>query len=450
MIDAALDFLRTPGVLTVTMLVGVVIGKMIGYPVAIPVAAFALIYGYVVFGAGTITLFYHRFFALIFSYGLAAIPLFVFMGFMMERAGIVEKMYAVLFLWLSGLRGGLAVITTIVGTILAACVGVVTASVAMLTITALPPMVKRGYSKSLASATVCAAGTLGILIPPSIMLIIYGPMAGISVGRLFAGAIFPGLLLSGLYITYILIRCKFHPHIAPTVPPEERMASLRKKITMLLTSLLPPVVIISAVLGAIFLGIAPPTEAAAVGAVASTILAAAYRKLTFGVLQDVTLQTLKVSSMIMLIGAASFAFVGVFIPGGGGAVLKDVLMAAPFGRWGVFIMVLFMVFILGFAIDWIGIVFIMVPIMAPIVPLLGFDPVWFAMMVVITLQTAFLTPPFAVAIFVLTGVAPPELGVTIGDCIRGVFPFVAIIILVLGICAAFPQIILWLPGILIG
>jgi len=436
-------------IVTIIMLGGVLVGVLIGYPLAIPVGAVGLVVGFLLFGPGVFDLLYARLFKLIHSYVLLAIPLFVFMGVMLERSGIAERMYAALYLWLSGFRGGLAIITVLIGTILAACVGIIGASVTMLALLALPSMLKRGYSKSLASGSVCAGGTLGILIPPSIMLVIYGPMAGISVGKLFMAAFIPGLVLSGLYITYIALRCFFQPKIAPAVPIEERAVPFIKKTSMLVTSLVPPGLLILAVLGSIFFGIAPPTEAAAVGAFAATLLTITYRRFSFDVLKDTTLRTLQVTSMILLIGGLSFAFVGVFIPAGGAKVVEAFILAAPGGRWGAFAVVMFIIFLLGFFIDWIGIIFIMVPILAPIAPALEFDPLWFGMMIIINLQMSFMTPPFAAAIFYLRGSAAPELGVTMGDIIRGVFPFVGLIIIGLGLCVAFPQIILWLPGMMI-
>ncbi|MBA7530837.1 C4-dicarboxylate TRAP transporter large permease protein DctM [subsurface metagenome] len=274
----------SPEIVTIIMLGGVLVGVLAGYPLAIPVGALALIMGFLLFGTGVFSLLYARLYSLIHSYVLLAIPLFVFMGAMLERSGIAERMYAALYLWLSGFRGGLAIITVVMGTVLAACVGIIGASVTMLSLLALPSMLKRGYSKSLASGSVCAGGTLGILIPPSIMLVIYGPMAGISVGKLFMAAFIPGLVLSGLYVTYIATRCFFQPKIAPAVPVEERAVPFLKKTAMLLTSLVPPALLIMAVLGSIFLGIAPPTEAAAVGAFAATILTIAYRRFNFEVL----------------------------------------------------------------------------------------------------------------------------------------------------------------------
>jgi len=439
-----------PELLTVVMLLGVLVGVLLGYPLAIPVGAMGLLFGYLVYGDAVASLLYGRLFNLVHSYTLLAIPLFVFMGVMLEKSGIAEKLYDALYVWLSGFNGGLAIVTVLLGTILAACVGVVGASVSMLAIFALPAMLKRGYNKPLASGAVCAGGTLGILIPPSIMLVVYGPMAGISVGKLFMAAFIPGFLLSALYCGYIGIRCAIQKNLGPAVPAEEIQISFGQKSKMLFVALAPTAIIILAVLGSIFFGIAPPTEAAAVGALASVGLALGYRRFNWAVLKDTVTQAMQVSSMIYLIGALSFAYVGVFIGAGCGNVIKEAIMGAPGGRWGGFAMIMFIVFLLGFFIDWIGIVFIMVPIVAPIAPALGFDPLWFGMMLVINLQMSFMTPPFASAIFYLRGSADPALGVTMADIIKGVWPFVVCIIIGLGLCVAFPQIILWLPDMMIA
>jgi len=436
----------SPEIATVLMLGGILVGILSGYPLAIPIGALGLILGYAIMGPAVLNLMYTRLFALITSYVLLAAPLFIYMGVMLERSAVAERMFDALYLWLGGLRGGLAVITVLLGTILAACVGIIGASVTMLSLLALPAMVNRGYSKSLAAGSVCAGGTLGILIPPSIMLVIYGPMALISVGKLFMGAFIPGFVLSGLYCSYIILRCLFQPRIAPSVPAEERRVSFVKKTTMLASSMLPPALLILAVLGTIFLGIAPPTEAAAVGALVATVLAIAYRRFSWQVLTDTLSRTLKVSAMILLIGGTAFAFVGVFLAAGCGKVIEGLILAAPGGKWGAFALVMFTLFILGFFIDWLGILFIMVPIISPLVPVLGFDPLWFAMMICVNLQMSFMTPPMAHAIFYLRGSAPPELGVTMADIIRGVIPFVFLIMVGMGLCVAFPQLILWLPA----
>ncbi len=440
----------SPEMIAIIMMGGVLVGVLTGYPLAPVVAGIALVVGFLTWGGLQVTdLFYSRMWGLIRNYVILAAPLFIFMGLMLERSGIAERMYEALYLWLGGLRGGLAITTVVIGTILAACVGIIGASVTMLALIALPAMVKRGYGKAIASGSVCAGGTLGILIPPSIMLVLYGPMAEISVGKLFMAAFVPGLVLSGLYCTYIAIHCLLKPEIAPAVPVEDRAAPFIKKTTLLLTSMVPPVLLVLAVLGSIFFGVAPPTEAAAVGAFAAILLALAYRRLTFQALKDTAFLTLRVTSKVLFVAVCAFMFVGVFLGLGGGNVVENVILGAPGGRWGAFALVMFVVFILGMFIDWLGIIFIMVPIISPLAPALGFNELWFAMMICVNLQMSFMTPPFAYAIFFLRGAAPPELGVTTADIIRGVIPFVFLIMVGLGLCAAFPQIILWLPGMMI-
>ena len=435
----------TPEAITIIMLGGLVVTVMTGFPLAMPIGTVALVVGLLAFGPSVFDLLYQQIFAILHNYVLLALPLFIFMGVVLEYSLIADKMYDALFLILSGLKGGLAIITVLLGTILAACVGVITASVTMLTALALPSMVKRGYDKSLASGAICAGGSLGILIPPSVMLVIYGPMARISVGKLFMGAFGPGLLLSALYITYLGIRCWLQPRLAPTVPAEERAVPVLYKLKLFATALVPPIFIILSVLGTIFLGIAPPTEAAAVGAFASLVLTIVYRRMTWKIFIQILRRTLIIASMVMFIGAASVAYTGVFLKAGGGQIVQNAVLSTPGGRWGIFAMVMFIYFILGFFIEWIGIFFIMVPVLAPLAPMLGFDPVWFGIMICVNLQMSFLTPPYAFAIFVLRGVAPPELGVTSAEIIRGVIPYIFLIIIGLVLCVVFPEIILWLP-----
>lgn len=442
-----IDF--SPELIAIVMLGGLILTVLSGYPLALPIGAVALVVGFLAFGDSVFSIIYQQVFSILHNYVLLALPLFIFMGVTLEYSGIAERMYDALFLILSGLRGGLAIITVLLGTALAACVGVITASVTMLTTLSLGSMVRRGYDHSLAAGAVCAGGTLGILIPPSVMLVIYGPMARISVGKLFMAAMFPGLMLAALYIIYIVVRCHLQPKLAPVIPVEERAVPVSQKIKLLFTAALPPILIILAVLGSIFAGIAPPTEAAATGATASLVLTAANRKLNWKTFKSILLKSLNISCMVMFIGAMSVAFTAVFIKGRGGEVVQAAVLAAPGGAWGAFIAVMFMYFILGFFIEWIGIFFIMVPILAPLAPVLGFDPLWFGMMICINLQMSFLTPPYAFAIFVLRGVAPPDLGITSAEIIRGVIPYILLIMVCLGLCIVFPQIILWLPSVMI-
>ncbi len=439
----------SPELITILMMGGLLVTVMLGFPLAFPIGTVALVVGYLAFGPSVFHLIYMQLFSLMHNYVLLALPLFVFMGVVLEYSGIADRMYDALYLLLSGLRGGLAIITVVLGTILAACVGVITASVTMLSALALPAMINRGYDRSLAAGAICAGGSLGILIPPSVMLVIYGPMARISVGKLFFGAMIPGLLLGALYIVYIIIRCYTDKSLAPTVPVAERTVPMRHKMKLLFTSLLPPIFIILAVLGTIFAGIAPPTEAAAIGAFAALVLTASYKRLTWPVMRNILRRSLIISSMVIFIGATSVAFTGVFLKAGGGEVVQEFVLGTPGGRWGIFFVVMFIYFILGFFIEWLGIFFIMVPILAPLAPMLGFDPVWFGIMIVVNLQMSFLTPPYAFAIFVLRGVAPPELGLTSAHIIRGVIPYIFIIMFAMILMIIFPSLITWLPELMI-
>ena len=437
----------SPEMAGLAMLGLVVIGVLLGYPLAFVIGGVTITMGILLFGPKTASwILYSRAWEIVNNPTLLAVPGFIFMGLMLGHSGIAEKMFAALYVWLGGLRGGLAITTVVLGTILAATVGIIGASVSALAIIALPAMLKRGYDKSLASGAVCAGGTLGILIPPSVMLVIYGPMALISVGKLFFAAFMPGFLLSALYISYITVYSFMRPKMAPAVAPEERAAPLLKKTADLLLSMVPPAFLILAVLGSIFAGVATPTEAAGVGAVAATLLAVIYRHFNWKVLQDVVVQTLIVSAMVMAIGAMGFAFVGIFLRAGGGEAVTNVILSAPGGKWGIFAIVMFVVFLLGYFIDWLGILFIVIPIITPVGHELGFDPLWFAMMICVNLQTSFMTPPFAYAIFYLRGAADPALGVTTAHIIRGVIPYVILILVALALLVIFPQIILWLPG----
>jgi len=435
----------SPGLVVVVMFAGVFIGILLGYPLPFVVGGVAMILGWVVIGPQVFTLLRLRLWDMMSSYILLAIPLFVFMGSMVEKSGSAERLYSGLYLMFGRLRGGLAITTILVGTVLAACVGIIAASVITLALIGVPSMLRRGYNKELICGSVCAGGSLGILIPPSIMLVIYGPMAAISVGKLFMGAFGPGLLLSGLYVSYIAIRSWLKPSVAPSVSAEERAVPLRRKLFILVTGMLPPLFLVLSVLGVIFFGIAAPTEAAASGAFVATLLALAYRRLNWETLKAVMLETVRVATMALLIGWSASMFTGVFLRLGGGEVITNIILAAPFGKWGAFALIMLVVFALGFLVDWTAIVFIMVPLIAPIVPELGFDPLWFAIMVCVNLQMALMTPPMAPAIFFLKGITKPEWGIETGHIIRGIIPFVIFIIVGLAICIAFPDIIMWLP-----
>ncbi len=442
-----MDLMLSPEFVTIGMFSVLVLGVLTGFPLALPVGGAGLFFGFMMFGDATFDMIYTRVYAQLTSTGFMAVPLFVFMGGMLERSGIAKKMYESLYISFGRFRGGLAIVSIMIGTIMAACIGVIAASISMLTMVALPVMIERKYDKGLATGCICAGGTLGILIPPSIMLIIYGPAAWISVGKLFMAAFGPGLMLSGLYILYIAIRSFLQPSVAPSVSKEEEGEySVVDKIMMVVKSLLPTLLLIFSVLGAIYTGIAAPTEAAAVGAFVSILLTAAYKQFTWKALLDVSLSTIKLTCMVLLIAACSTAFVSVFLAGGGGEVVKSTILGFPGGKWPVFALIMLITFALGAFIDWVGIIFVLVPILSPIIPELGFDPLWFAMMIIVNLQMSFLTPPFAYAMFFLKGAADPALGVETKDIIRGMLPFVGIVAIGLILLIIFPGIVTWLPS----
>jgi len=433
------------------MLGGVFFLVMTGFPIAFIIGSVSFLVGMVTLGpTTTFHILYSRFYDLSLNYPYLAVPLFTFMGVILQHSGVTKELYDNLYEALGNIRGGLAVVTVIFGTILATCLGVIAASVTILSLMALAPMINRGYDKSLASGAIVASGTLGILIPPSIMLVVYAPQAGLSIGQMFMGAFIPGLILSVMYILYILIRCYRNPKLGPPISRDEITPFTTKKLVRLMKSLLPPAVLILAVLGTIFAGIAPPTEAAAIGSFASILMAIMYRKFSWGLIKQACMETLRVSAFVVMIAALSYAFVGIFMTAGSGQVVTDLLLAIPGGKWVTFFVIMLIVFLLGMFIEWIGIVFIIVPIFSPIFEQLGFNPLWAGLMVCVNLQMAFMTPPMAMSIFVLKGAAPKELGITMGDIIKGVLPFVAIVMIVLVILGVFPQLITWLPEMMVG
>lgn len=418
---------------------------MLGFPLAFVFGGLGVVIGLLTLGWGGIAVFRARMWALMCNYTFLAGPLFIYMGLMLDKSGAAEKLYNGLYVFSGRMRGSLAIGTIVMATLLAASVGVISASIIMMGLIAVPSMVSHNYQKELVCGTICAGGSLGILIPPSLMLVVYGPMANLSVGKLFMGAFGPGLLLSACYILYVLIRATLNPSLAPAISEDEIKIPFLAKLGMLLKGVAPPILLIVTVLGAIFFGIASPTEAAALGAVAATLLAVAFRRFNLSTFKDVILSTTRIISMTLIIGWTACMFVGVFLRLGAGSVITNFVMGAPFGNWGAFALVMILVFLLGFIMDWIGIVFIMIPLISPLAEALGFDPIWFAMMICVNLQMSFLTPPFAPAIFYLKAILKPELGIETGHIIRGVVPFVLMIAFVLILCIIFPDIIMWLP-----
>ena len=372
---------------------------------------------------------------------MVALPMFIFMGLLLDKSGIAERLMTSFSRIFGSLRGGLALSITVIGVLLAATTGIIGASVVLLTLLGLPIMLKQGYDRSLAAGTICAVGTLGILIPPSIMLVLMADRMAMSVGDLFLGAVFPGLLLAGMYVIYLIVRGLVQPEAAPAVKSEQRV-DLRVVLD-LLVSVLPPAALILAVLGSIFAGIATPTEAAGVGAFGALLLAWFNRRLNRRVFREVLVESSKTTGFIFatLIGATAYSLV---LRGlGGDDLMEGLLLGLPFEPTGIIISILLMTFLLGFFLDWIEITLIILPLVAPVVQGLGFDPVWFTILFAVCLQTSFLTPPVGFAIFYLKGVAPPE--VDIASVYRGVIPFILLQLLGMTIIFNYESLVTWLP-----
>ncbi len=422
---------------------------LIGYPVAFTIGALAILFGWIGFGLPFFNLLPLRIWGVMQNFTLVAVPLFVFMGVTLERSGLAEELLETMAILFGRLRGGLSISVIVVGALLAASTGIVGATTVTMGLLALPSMMRRGYSPELATGTIAASGTLGQIIPPSIVLVVLADIMNISVGDLFVGAIFPGFLLVGLYLTYIIINGLVRPHTCPPVPEEELAAiGTRELAIRVLGSMVLPLVLMLAVLGSIFFGIASPTEAAAVGATAAMLLVAAKRKFTMDMLRQVMLATVRLTSMIFIILVGAQAFGLTFRGLGGDDLIRNFLTELDVGPTGVLVMVMVTLFLAGFFLDFIEITFIHVPVLTPLMAHYGFDSAWFAVLIAVNLQTSFLTPPFGYALFYLKSVCPP--GVTTVHIYKGIVPFVILQLIGLTVVVMFPQLVLWLPCQLFG
>jgi len=418
-----------------------------GFPVAFCLMGIALIFGIFGFGASLPPMLIRRVYGMADNYVLAAVPLFIFMGTMLERSGIAKRLFEAISIWTGRLKGGLAISTILMCTIIAACTGIIGASEVMVGVMAIPAMLKRNYNHSLICGTICAGGALGTLIPPSVVTVVYGPAAGLSVGRLLISTIFPGLLLSTIYIIYIAVRSNLNPVFAPAIPPEESRIPLKQKLIITATGMVPSLALIFSVMGSIVLGLSPPTEAAALGAFGSIVLTIAYRNFTLKALKETVIQTLRISSMMMIILVGGSIFSGVFLGMGGGEATEKILAALHLGPWGVLTLFLLIIYLAGFILDWASILLVFVPIFSPIIDKLGFDPIWFGTLFIMMIQTSYLTPPMAPAIFYLKGIAPPE--ITTNEIFKGIVAYMFLQLVGVAIVTMFPQVALWLPDKLI-
>jgi tripartite ATP-independent transporter DctM subunit len=377
-------------------------------------------------------------------YVLAAVPLFVFMGSMLERSGIANTLFEAIHLWTRRLPGGLAVGTVLLCVVFAAASGVVGATESVVGLLAIPVMLKYAYDKGLISGTICAGGSLGTIIPPSVVVVILGPVADVSVGDLFVGMLFPGLILAGMFVLYILVRCTLRPQDGPRMPREPDEPALLAKLRITAIALVPPLLLIFAVLGSIMLGWATPTEAAAMGAAGTIILTLTYGSFNFKIMSDAFLQTLRITAMILTILLGGTMFAGVFVALGGISAVRELLDAWQLSANATMAILFLIAFVAGFVLDLISIVLIVIPVAVAVLRTMGIDDVWFCIMFLIVIQTSYLTPPMAPAIFYLRGISPPE--IKLSDMYRGVIPFIMLEIVVLAMVWYFPGIALWLPG----
>ena len=441
--------------MTLAMFATLIICIAFGHPLAYTLAAVATLFGLIDNGwnfAGLFDMFANNTWGLMNNYVLVAIPLFILMAQLLDRSKVADKLFETLFVVLGGLKGGLGLAVVVVCTVFAATTGIIGASVVAMGLLATPALMRKGYQKELSSGIICAAGTLGILIPPSIMMVVYGGLTGMketSVGNLFAGSILPGLLLAALYFIYIFIRCTINPTLGPPISKEEASKwSALQKTMLTLKSMIPPLALILAVMGTILAGIATPTEAAALGALGALILAAFNGKLNWTVLKESAYSTMKTTSMVMMLFIGGKFFSTVFLFMGGGDVVSDVLVGSGLNRWVVLLIMMGIVFLMGMFIDWAAILLVTVPIFMPIANEIGFDPLWFSILLCVNLQTSFLTPPFGYALFYFKGVAPE--GYTMGHIYRGIIPFVALQITGMVILVLFPSLVTWLPDLFFG
>ncbi len=419
-----------------------------GVPVAFGLMGVAFVFGIFVLGEPAVYMYAHKVQDISSSHILAAAPLFIFMGAMLERSGIANKLFEAIHLWTRRLPGGLAIGTILMCVVFAASSGVVGATETVVGMLAIPVMMRHGYDRGLIAGTICAGGSLGSIIPPSVLVVILATVADLGIGELFTAMLLPGLILAGLYIVYILFRCTLQPSAGPRLPPTADDPPFLEKLRITLIAFVPPLALIAGVLGSIILGIAVPTEAAAVGAAGSLILTVIYGNYSHRVLKEAMVKTITITAMILTIIVGGTMFGGVFVAAGGLVQLETLMGGLGLGAWGTLWTILVIVFVAGFILDLITIMLIIVPFAIPLMVGFGFDKIWFAIALLIMMQTSLLTPPMAGAIFYLRSIAPPEIRLV--DMYTGVIPFIVLHFAVLGLIIWFPDLALWLPRVLLG
>jgi tripartite ATP-independent transporter DctM subunit len=428
--------------LSVFMVVGMVLLLILGLPLAFSTGAIATITTLFMFGPDALQLVVARVYDMMGNYVLVAVPLFIFMANMLERAGVADQLYKAIHIWSGRLPGGLAIGTIIACCIMAAMVGIVGAEVVTLGLIAVPTMLKRGYHKDIALGSVCAGGGLATLIPPSVVFILYAMTAGVSVGKLFIAGIIPGLILAVLYIGYIMTRCLISPELAPPAPPEEQELSFKAKARYL-KGLILPFFIAAGVLGSIYAGVATPTEAAGVGCLGATISCHINRRMTWPALKQVIFGTLRVSAMCYWLIFGAQALIGIYNMAGGAKFVQAILTGLPLGPLGIVIVMQLILIFLGCFIDFIGILLLTMPLFVPIIKDLGYDPIWFGVIFCMNMQLSYISPPFGPSAFYLKGVVSDD--ITLTEIFRSIIPYVFLILIALGLLIVFPELSLWLP-----
>lgn len=416
-----------------------------GLPLAFVTGAVAMAFAVGNFGLAGLFLIESRILSLVREFVLVAVPMFILMASVLERSGVARDLYRAMHIWAGGLRGGLAVQTMIVAVLMAAMTGIIGGEIILLGLVALPQMLRLNYDRGLAIGTICAGGSLGTMIPPSIVLIIYGLTAGVDIGRLFVATIVPGLLLATIYIGYIVVRCRLNPALGPPAPPEERNLRRAEKIR-LIGGLVLPLGVAGGVLGSIYMGVASVSEAAGMGAVGAILSAAARRELNWPMLRDALYQTMNTCGMLLWITFGATALIGVYNLMGGDAFVKSLVTGLPLPPLGIIAVMMAVLILLGLFMDWIGICLLTMPIFVPIVISLGYSPVWFGILFCMNMQISYLTPPFGPAAFYLKGVAPP--GIELGHIYKALWPFIGLQACGLAAVVFFPEVALWLPDTL--
>lgn len=445
--------------LTILMFGALAVLLSLGLPLAFVTGGLACLFLFIFGDANALNIIPSRIYPLMTDYQLTAIPMFIFMASVLERAGVIEELFDMVYKMLGGLRGGLASSTVIASTLLAAMCGVIGATEVTMGLIALPAMIKRKYDSTIACGSILAGGTLGILIPPSILAILFAVVAQQSVGELFIGAVIPGLILSAMYILYISFRCWLNPALGPALPPEERVSTAEK--WRLLRNLIAPIALVAIVLGIIFSGVATPVEAAGVGSFGAVVVAAMHGRLTVENLRAAAISTMKVTGMVLWIIFGATLFVGFYIFNDGQEFVNRSILATGLGPYGVLILMMIILVILGMFLDWVGILLLAVPIFVPLMKTLTFDGVfgfpgvpaedlalWFGVVYMVNMQMSFLSPPFGYALFYLKSVAPPE--VTMAKIYRASLPFLVLQMAGLALCIIFPELVLWLPRKIYG